>query len=174
MEEILKTLLESLRELNQKLSEVDEELQGTQKELNGFESEYAKTTKELRESIEYLNVQIDKTIKEEIAKIPTPKDGKDVDEATVRKYLTAQFDKLTKDRKSETTNIKKEIIDLVKEIPIPKDGVDGTNAKEINYDEVQSYVFDWLDSHKADLKGETGERGTKGLEKSSFRVLASM
>ena len=99
MEEVLKELLLGLRELNQKLSEVDEDLTSTQKELGDFEGEYSKEVKTLQESIAYLNVQIDKTIKEEIAKIPTPKDGKDIDESIVKEYLTNEFNKLAKDRK---------------------------------------------------------------------------
>ncbi len=165
MEETLKSLLEALREINQKLSEVDEELNGTQSELQGFEGEYAKTIKQLQESVEYLNVQIDSTIKAEIKKLPKAENGKDFDPKQLKSMFNAKFEELTRQRKIETTNIKKEIIELVNDIEIPKGekGDKGENGKSVSNDEIQAFILTWIDDNKDKLKGDTGERGVSGL-----------
>ena len=167
MNEVLKELIKGMRELHIRLSEIDDELRldikGTKTEISSFQSEYAKEIKTINESIEYLNIQIDKTIKEEIAKIPTPKEIEDL-----KPLIEKRFSEIAKQSDQLKIDLGQEITKQIESIEVPQGekGDRGKQGKSATDEQVKATLSDWLDDNldslPKDLKGEKGERGLSG------------
>lgn len=115
-----------------------------EEELKGFEDQYSKDFKETTKRIDDINVQIDRTIKDAIKAIPTPKDGKDGIDAEV-----------------DYNSIEDFISKLVSELPKAKDGSNGVDGQDGNDGR------NGLDGAKGQdgndgLDGQDGERGLTG------------
>jgi len=166
--ELFSTLIQGLSALNQRVNDLEGDNDSIKKEINYFQNEYAKEIKLLHERVDHFNVQIDKTIKDEISKIEIKdgKDGVDFDSKVANGLITAQINKLVKKRDLEVEKIKTDLLNVVVQeldnIPIPKDGPQGPRGESVSLDLVEEMVSSWLNDNKDDLVGPRGIQGNSG------------
>lgn len=129
MDEIVSTLLEGL--LHQK-----EQLELTIEELNQFEKAYGKDSKITQDRLDKLSVDLDK-ISQDIDTLKAIKpDTIDLSGYATLDDVRQALDKI-----------------IIPDMPKVINGIDGKDA-EIDYDEIESLVIQWLQSQ--DLKGKDG------------------
>lgn len=134
MDELISTLLEAIKQLQEKDTLIEEE-------LKGFEDEYSKDKKLIDKQLVDLFGQIDRLIKEEVAKIPTPKDGKDFDRDMAVGLIRKEFTKLIEQKDKDIQTVKIELAKILsntfnqwikdnRESLQGQDGADGINGKD--------------------------------------------
>jgi len=162
--ELLASLIEAISVLNQKLSDLESDTDEIKKEVYGFQSEYAKQVKILQDQIDAVTVTIDRLIREAIKDIEFPKDGKDgvsFDEKVAKALITAQINKMIKQRNLETEKIKADVLEAVNDIEVPR-GERGEAGKSVTDEQIDTYITSWLDANIDSLRGDKGDRGIQG------------
>lgn len=148
MDEILSTLVEGLVKANERLDDLTAE-------INGFEGEYAKDKELIQNQIDNVYGQIDRLIKEAVAKIPKAKDGADakpVDYMRIEASIKAKIQRIQDEKNADISELQSELTNFVIQSLTkykPKDGADGANGS------------DGKDGRDG-LNGRDGQKGDKG------------
>jgi hypothetical protein len=147
-DELLTTAIEAIAKLKTRADEIENNYTLLSNELNGFEDSYAKEYALIRKQIDEIYAQIDRLVNEAVAKIPTPKDGKDGISPTI-----------------DYEAIKVFISEAVAALPKPKDGIngkDGTDGKDGANGQNGKDGKDGKDG-KNGLNGKDGANGKDGI-----------
>ena len=148
MDEILSTLVEGLVKANERLDDLTAE-------INGFEGEYAKDKELIQKQIDSVYSQIDRLIKEALAKMPKPKDGVDakpVDYMRIEASIKAKIQRIQDEKSADISVLQSELTNFILQNLSkykPKDGADGANG------------IDGKDGRDG-LNGRDGQKGDRG------------